>query len=194
MKVVYPVIGRCINCHLCEVACIISHSKSREPISAYFFEGLRFNWEQSKDFVDPAEAKLADANIPLSRCKVWEDKVTFISTMCRHCEIADCILACKNGALYRDESGRVLLDEDKCVGCWMCVMACRFGAISRNVEKQNVPGVKNNGINHHCDLCGDLKIPACVAVCPTRALVYEERDYPEEMNSEQNVVLPAEIA
>lgn len=181
MKVVYPVANRCIDCHLCEVACIVEHSATRNPIACYFREQLQFNWKLSGRFVDPAEAKAADRPFPLSRCCVSNggsgsgSAVSFISTMCRHCDVADCILACKNGALYKDESGRILLDEDKCVGCWMCIMACPYGAITRNVDKQNVPAVESNGVNHHCDLCPGRSVPACVYVCPTKALVYEER-------------------
>lgn len=180
MKVVYPLPEKCMNCGLCEVACIVAHSKSKDPISAYFIEGLRFNWQESSGIVDPEQAKKEGKPKPLSRCRAWaewidKNRVVFMTTMCRHCEVADCILACKNGALYKDPTGRVMLDEDKCVGCWMCIMACRFGAITRNVEKKNVPQVKCNGINHHCDLCVDREVPACVAVCPTGALVYEDR-------------------
>ncbi len=175
MKVVYPVPNRCINCHLCEVACAVEHSRTRNANSAYQIEGLRFNWEWARQYVDPAEAKAAGRPIPAARCKVSIDNTSFTSTMCRHCEIPDCVLACKNGALYKDESGRTLVDEEKCIGCWMCVMACRFGAIVRNVEKQNVPAAKSNGINHHCDLCPGRTTPACVAICPTQALVYEDR-------------------
>jgi carbon-monoxide dehydrogenase iron sulfur subunit len=175
MKVVYPVPNRCINCHLCEVACITEHSKSKNPIGAYSLEGLCFNWEWTKKYADPAEAKAAARSVSSARCKVSIDNANFASSMCRHCEIPDCMLACKNGALYKDSSGRTLVDEEKCVGCWMCVMACRFGVITRNVERQNVPDVPSNGINHHCDLCPNRSTPACVAVCPTQALVYEDR-------------------
>ena len=67
------------------------------------------------------------------------------------------------------------VNEERCVGCWMCLMACEYGAITRNPSVKNVPRVKNNGINHHCDLCPERTQPACVMVCPTGALVYEER-------------------
>lgn len=85
------------------------------------------------------------------------------------------MLACKNGSLSKDAAGRTVLNEDKCVGCWMCIMACRYGAISRNPYHQNVPAVASNAINHHCDLCPERETPACVSVCPTQALVYENR-------------------
>ncbi|MBI4529935.1 MAG: 4Fe-4S binding protein [Candidatus Latescibacteria bacterium] len=175
MKRVYPVGERCINCHLCEVACVVEHSQTKQLVAAYTVEGLRFNREYGGRFVDPAEALDNGRAWPLARCFVDVNEAVSLSTGCRHCEDADCILACKNGSLYKDETGRVRLNEERCVGCWMCLMVCRYGAIGRNPYRKNVPEVPSNGINHHCDLCPERLLPACVTVCPTRALVYEER-------------------
>ncbi len=176
MRRVYPREDRCINCHLCEVACIVEHSKSKHVIDAFHVEGLRFNREDSRDVIDPVEALAIGRAKPLNRTRVDVVDSVFVSTNCRHCAEPDCVLACKNGSLYVNHDGRVLVDEDKCVGCWMCVMACRYGAIQRNPTRQNVPDVANNGINLHCDLCPDRDVPACVWVCPTNALVFEDRE------------------
>jgi len=178
MRRVYPLEERCINCHLCEVACIVEHSKTKSPVSAFHVEGLRFNREDSRTVPDPAEALAAGVPKPLTRTIVQTAGYVSVSTNCRHCAEPDCVLACKNGSLYVNEDGRVLLHEDKCVGCWMCIMACRYGAITPNPTRRNVPAVKNNGINHHCDLCPERETPACVWVCPTKALVFEDRDVP----------------
>ena len=176
MKRVYPVEDRCINCHLCEVACIVEHSDTKAALSAYHAEGLRFNPVDGRSIVDPAAALAAGMPKPLNRTVVDVVGHASISTNCRHCIEPDCVLACKNGSLYVDDEGRVRLHEDKCVGCWMCIMACRYGAITRNPTHTNVPDQKNNGINHHCDLCPTRETPACVWICPTAALVYQDRD------------------
>ncbi len=173
---VYPIEEKCINCHLCEVACIVEHSESKNTLDAYHLEGLRFNAEDSRGIVEPAQALAVGLAKPTNRTLVQKHGYLSISTNCRHCIEPDCVLACKNGSLYIDEDGRVRLNEEKCVGCWMCLMACRYGAISRDPRTTNVPEVKNNGINLHCDLCPDREEPACVWVCPTKALVYEDRD------------------
>jgi Fe-S-cluster-containing hydrogenase component 2 len=62
------------------------------------------------------------------------------------------------------ESGsRVLqVDEGKCVGCRMCVLACPFG----NIE------VRAPGRAEKCDLCGGD--PVCVQFCPRGALRFGE--------------------
>lgn len=174
MKRVYPREERCINCHLCEVACIVSHSRTKTALGAYQVEGLAFNSARVRT-VDPAAALEKGTPLPLNRCRVDVREAVSVSLSCRHCTEPDCVKACKNGSLYQDEVGRVLLREDHCVGCWMCLMACRYGAIERNPYSKNVPGQENNGINHHCDLCKDRSLPACVTICPTQALVYEER-------------------
>jgi carbon-monoxide dehydrogenase iron sulfur subunit len=91
--------------------------------------------------------------------------VSFCLT-CRHCEEPFCVAACISGALHKDSSGRVAYEEARCVGCWSCVMACPHGAIRQDMARMKI--IK-------CDLCPNLEIPACVAACPNRALVFEER-------------------
>ena len=177
MKVVLPIEERCIDCHLCEVACIVEHSESKDPLLAYFVEGLSFNEELSAFTPDPHEALEAGKPKPLNRTRVRSNGagVSF-SMMCRHCEEPLCVEACKNGSLYIAEDGRVLVHEDKCVGCWMCVMACPWGAISRNPTRGNVKGLERTAISHKCDLCPDREVPACVMACRTEALIYIEKE------------------
>jgi carbon-monoxide dehydrogenase iron sulfur subunit len=107
---------------------------------------------------------------PKKRVKTQNVGEKIISLHCQHCEDAACIKACMSGALSKDKkSGATLHDKDKCVGCWMCVMSCPFGAIVTDVE---------NHIPVKCDLCPDRDDPskdsglrfACVASCPTGAL------------------------
>ncbi len=147
MKVVYPREQWCVACNLCEVACMTEHSRTKDPLKAYLLEKPR----------------------PVSRAKVEYRPPVSISIMCRHCTEAECVEACKNGTLTRNETtGRIELDQDKCLGCWMCIMACPYGAIGQ-VEK----GGRN--VANKCDLCPDREIPACVTACPNRALIFEDR-------------------
>jgi len=66
---------------------------------------------------------------------------------------------------YDEESGVVVHDKEKCIGCWTCIMVCPFGAISVDAS---------SGVIAKCDLCQMLDVPACVAKCPNGALVFEE--------------------
>jgi carbon-monoxide dehydrogenase iron sulfur subunit len=63
------------------------------------------------------------------------------------------------------ETGLVVHDAEKCIGCWTCIMVCPYGAIKPDTLSKIV--VK-------CDLCPNLEVPACVANCPNEALVCEE--------------------
>jgi carbon-monoxide dehydrogenase iron sulfur subunit len=123
------------------------HSKAKDPLKMYLMEKPR----------------------PLSKTKVEYRPPVSISIMCRHCAEAECVEACKNGTLTRNEkTGRIELNQDKCLGCWMCIMACPYGAISQFTRD-------DRAVANKCDLCPDREVPACVAVCPNRALVFEDR-------------------
>lgn len=144
MKIVYPKEEVCIGCRLCEIWCIVTHSKSKDVVKAYKEEKPR---QITKVYVEE--------QIPLS-----------FAVQCRHCSDAPCVEACLTGAMYKDKSGIVLVDENKCIGCNTCIMVCPFGAIRRRQDKKVVS---------KCDLCKDEEQPACVVNCPNEALVYEER-------------------
>ncbi len=91
-----------------------------------------------------------------------------IPIVCRQCDDAPCLAACISGALFRDlETGAVRCDWSRCIGCWTCVMVCPYGVIGRQLEL---------GKAVKCDLCPGREVPACVAACPTHALLYEEVD------------------
>lgn len=94
-----------------------------------------------------------------------EGDVTF-AVSCRHCTDPLCVKSCISAALSIDR-GAVVVDRDKCVGCLTCVLVCPFGAIAAG----------DDGAATKCELClkNSCGSPACVAGCPNRAIVYEER-------------------
>jgi Fe-S-cluster-containing hydrogenase component 2 len=75
---------------------------------------------------------------------------------------------CPTGALHRESAvAPVLLEEQLCIGCRMCIMACPFGAIGLYLHGEKGAIVK-------CDLCqGD---PQCVRFCEPSALKFVRRD------------------
>jgi carbon-monoxide dehydrogenase iron sulfur subunit len=144
----------CIACRLCEIHCQVQHSQSRKIIKAF-----------------------REENMPLARVVVEEEGPLSFAMQCRHCEDARCLEACITGAMHRDEeTDAVLCDEDRCVGCWMCVMVCPYGAIQRSVVGKKAAS--------KCDLCIGEETPVCVANCPNEALVYVECEDAEGVSVE----------
>ncbi len=106
----------------------------------------------------------------LSRIRTLRIEPAFnISMACRLCEDPTCVKSCPRKALTREEeTGIIILDEEKCNGCAWCIETCEFGAIALHSAKKTIIV---------CDLCeGD---PKCVAYCPTEALSLKT---PEEIS------------
>lgn len=131
-------IRKCAACKACELACAVEHSKSKVLYAA-----------------------IKELPIPKKRRQIEASGSKTLSVGCQHCADALCVAACMSGALSKDASGATVQDKEKCVGCWMCIMACPFGAIERRIEER---------VAIKCDLCPDRDDYACVAACPTHAL------------------------
>ena len=107
---------------------------------------------------------------------MWRDVVTlsetgkiqYASIACMHCDDAPCVMTCPTGAITRGEDTRLVeADNTKCIGCHSCVMSCPFGA----------PKFGEDGKMEKCNGCSirvaNGLIPACVRICPTKALKYD---------------------
>ncbi len=128
--------GKCVACRLCEVACSM--------------------------------AKTGRCNPSIARIGVtiFDEEGFYMPVVCYQCDEAWCQRACPAAAIEKDERlGRLVVNEDRCVGCRICNAACPFGVISYSPQ---------TGKAYKCDHCdGD---PTCVRFCPTGALQYQERD------------------
>ena len=144
MKRIFVNEAVCIGCHLCEVYCRAAHSKPQDMVKVL-----------KKDFPQPVPRLRVESKEPVS-----------FPVQCRHCDESFCIFACLTGALQKDnESGVIVVDAEKCIGCWTCVLVCPFGAIRRDIKSGKI--VK-------CDLCPGKELPECVSNCPNEALIYAE--------------------
>ncbi len=141
MKRIYVNEAVCIGCRLCEVYCRTAHSKSKDVIKAYKKESPQ----------------------AVARLRVESKAPVSFSLQCRQCDEPACLFACLTGALQRNEDGLVVVDTEKCVGCWTCVLVCPFGAIRRDTQARKIA---------KCDLCIGNDMPACVSNCPNEALIY----------------------
>ena len=143
MKRVYVDEKWCLDCHLCEYNCAFANSGMKDMVKA-----------------------LKDKPV-FARIRVEEkDNITY-AVSCRHCKDPICVKSCISGALSKDESGAVVIDHDRCVGCLTCILVCPYGAVS----------VGEGGVVQKCELClkNSCGEPACVKGCPNRAIIYEER-------------------
>lgn len=157
MKQILVRVDRCVGCKTCELACSAIHSASKDLITAVI------NGERPVRRVNVETNSERSVNIPVQ---------------CRQCRDPKCVSACMTGAMHLDEeTGLVLNREEKCVGCWMCVMVCPYGVIAPNEDYK---------VAVKCDQCLSVGYePACVKSCPTKALKFVEiADYDRSVRKE----------
>ncbi len=141
MKRVYVNEKWCLGCHLCEYNCAFANSGKDDMAK---LKGIKIN----------------------PRIQVEEHEDVCFAVNCRHCEEPLCVKSCISGALSVHD-GVIEIDQNKCVGCYTCIMACPYGAV--------VPS--DEGVIQKCELCikNSCGEPACVKGCPNHAIVFEER-------------------
>ncbi|MBM3705982.1 MAG: 4Fe-4S dicluster domain-containing protein [Actinobacteria bacterium] len=147
MKKIFIEEQYCIGCRLCEIYCQVRHSKSRKILKAFRKELQSI----------------------VSRVTVEEIGYNSFAIQCRHCADAPCVDACISGAMIKNENtGVVICDQDRCVGCWSCIMVCPYGVIKRDISGRKVAS--------KCDLCFGEEVPVCVKNCPNEALKFTDTD------------------
>jgi len=149
VKSLYYNAQKCLGCRSCEIACAAAHSASGELFGA-----------------------LKEEVISLPRVKLFAAQGKNYPLSCRHCQEAKCVDACMAAALvFEQQKGLVEHNEKRCVGCWMCVMVCPYGAIRPNPQTKKPV---------RCDKCADKQEPACVKACPTGAIIWREETAAEK--------------
>ena len=146
MKKVYVNEDWCLGCHLCEYYCAFANSYETDMIKAF---------------------KLNKAATP--RIQVEENNGVNFAVQCRHCEDAPCVKGCITGALTICD-GVIKINQERCVGCYTCILSCPFGCIVTDEKAENKTITK-------CELCvsNSSGEPVCVKNCPNQAIVFEER-------------------
>ncbi|GAB6063542.1 4Fe-4S dicluster domain-containing protein [Deferrisoma palaeochoriense] len=140
---------RCIGCRTCQVAC-----------------------KQEND-------------VPLGVYRTWVKEVEkgvypkvrrhFIPILCNQCENPACTRVCPVRATYSLPNGIVYIDPHRCIGCRYCMAACPYSVRFIHPERR---------VAQKCDWCwprvrDGYGPPACVASCPTRAMVFGDLNDPE---------------
>ncbi len=151
MKKLTLMIDRCTGCKRCEMACIAEHSETKSYIST----SLSGFEPKTRIFVDSV------INKP-------------VPVICRHCSEPLCVSACMAGCMQKDPLTGIVTNmghEQKCVGCWMCIMACPFGVINPSFD---IGSNEKFAQALKCDLCPERDIPACVEGCPNEVIAVKD--------------------
>jgi electron transport protein HydN len=156
--------NKCIGCRVCELACSTVHAHEKKPLTVGSMK-------------NPLQPRLYLVRTPYGSVPV----------QCRHCEDAPCANACPVSAIVQKD-GAICINEELCMGCKTCILACPFGAIKlMPVFKDGLPvqqnvvldedeysnesvGYKQLQVAGKCDRCINLEHPACVENCPEHAL------------------------
>lgn len=110
-------LSKCVRCHACVAACRIEH-----------FLPLRVTWP---------------------RLIAWETDtpngvdITTYPVRCNQCKDAPCLKACPANATEQRPDGIIRVDQNKCVGCRYCVIACPYQNrtfLSKNKNPGYFPG------------------------------------------------------
>jgi Fe-S-cluster-containing dehydrogenase component/DMSO reductase anchor subunit len=139
--------NKCVGCHACVLACI-----------------------NENGFQSPDQWR----NIHSSENSHTPDLPLFyLSIACNHCDDAPCLKNCPALAYSRDdETGAIIHNPKKCIGCKYCTWACPFDAPKYNPKSRIIE--KCTFCNHRIE---DNLAPACAHLCPTGALSFESIEF-----------------
>lgn len=182
-------LDRCIGCRTCAVIC-----KDHNALP----KGMWWN----RVFVPGAPEYGTSVMVD------GKPRMEFTPVSCQHCENAPCESVCPTGATYTDpETGAVLIDYEKCIGCRYCMTACPYNVRQFNLgAEEGVEGIEGRyyygypseyrkdghlvyspkppeGITEKCTFCVQYTSqgiePACCAGCPGNARIFGDLDDPD---------------
>ena len=161
----------CNGCYNCQIACKDEHvGNDWTPIAKPQPDTGQF-WTKVTDMV---------------RGEVPKVKVTYLHSICQHCDKAPCMEACSVKAIYKRDDGIVIIDPEKCRGHRSCVEACPYGVIYFNDDLN---------IAQKCTFCAHLldtgwKMPRCVDACPTGAFTFGEEEEMKDLIAKAEPLRP----
>ena len=171
-------ISRCIGCRRCVYACAAENNQSRDP-QVHWIRVLQMDKDHGVDFTH-ADAYYQPDEVP-------QEGHFYVPVSCQQCQNAPCANVCPVGATFHTPEGVVLIDQERCIGCRLCMAACPYDRrffnwgepeqpdwvkeSAYNVETQ-IPAMR--GTVMKCDFCPDRTsvggLPMCVEGCPRGAM------------------------
>jgi molybdopterin-containing oxidoreductase family iron-sulfur binding subunit len=130
----------------------------------------------------------------------------FIPTPCQQCQNPPCVNVCPVAATFSTPEGTVLIDQDRCIGCRICMAACPYDRRFFNWGKAPTPPEAiladyspehqvptRRGTVMKCDFCPDMMrdgvLPYCVQACPNQAIYYGDLEEDVASNGTEVIVL-----
>jgi tetrathionate reductase subunit B len=138
---------KCVGCHACTIAC------------------------------------KAEFNVPLGVWRSWVEiqkreiypgiRRSFLPKLCNNCRKAPCVDVCPTRASHYDKDGTVQIDDNKCIGCKLCIAACPYKQRFINPDKGTVD---------KCTFCMHRVqkglVPSCVNACISGARAFGDVNDP----------------
>ncbi|KKL64729.1 hypothetical protein LCGC14_2162070 [marine sediment metagenome] len=138
---------RCVGCQACSVAC---KSENNVPL------GVWRSWVKQ-----------------VERGTYPNTQRNFLPRLCNHCDSPACVEACPTKASYQRDDGVVLIHQERCVGCKLCMAACPYDARYLHPVKK---------ITDKCTFCvhrvDEGVVPSCVNTCQGRARIFGDLNDP----------------
>ncbi len=146
---------------------------------------------------------------PMQWIEVFEhelpgDGTRFIPTPCMQCQNPPCVNVCPVAATFSTPEGPVLIDQDRCIGCRICMAACPYDRRFFNWGDPPIPAdalqadydlelqvPARKGTVMKCDFCPDMvrsgTLPYCIQGCPHRAIYYGDLEEDAATNGRELV-------
>jgi Fe-S-cluster-containing dehydrogenase component len=162
-------LNTCVGCNACMAACAM---ENQTPV-----------WKnQWRTYVHDMEVGASNDELIRRR---------FFPRLCNHCDNPPCMSVCPTGATHKLSNGIVLVDDDLCMGCRACAMACpydaRFDVSYHDIEEGKKfygEGYERRPSVDKCSFCAHRVMkglkPACVETCVGSSRLFGDLNDPQD--------------
>lgn len=135
----------------------------------------------------------------------------YLPRPCMHCDNPPCVRACPVGATFKRTDGIVIQDNDRCIGCRMCIAQCPYDARAFNwaepphsEEELSTPYSPDymyphrKGTVEKCGFCPHMlsegKLPVCASACSMGAVYFGDELEDAVTNSKGETLQLSKVA